>query len=131
MKKTQYNMYIFILLGIYLTSFETAEPTLVSWSKELTDLDGMEEKHSYFDNHKNFIEPYFSVEYKADTIYATTLHHEQCVDKTIGLIEVSHDTIYLQKRVSMTKEPYCPEFYKYNYTIYNPGQKEYEIVSVK
>lgn len=113
-----------------LASCSEKQPELISCTKEFVS-DAWENEDAYFDDHKNFIADYFSVNYVADTLYVTTLMHEHCDDDSEGIIDFTDKTIYLKVKQTMASEKYCPEFYKYSYVIYNPGGKKYDVVSVK
>jgi len=90
-----------------------------------------ENEDAYFDNHDEFIADYFSITQKEDTTIITTLMYEHCSDSAVGVIDCTEKTIYLKLQNIYAAEQYCPEFYKYTYVIYNPGNKEYDVVSVK
>lgn len=115
----------FIFLQVLLISACGGQPVLVDWSKEFVAA-GM-------DGEDGFVEPleedYFSVKIEGDTITATALMLDHCVDKAIGAIECKDGIIYLTSEVTFPDERHCPEYYKYTYVIYNPGGTEYEIIA--
>lgn len=105
-------------------------PKLISWSNEFA-LGAEDEDWSYYDDHENFISGYFSVEYLDKRIEATTLIEVNCIDSIIGKIEVSNDTIFLISDIYMTDDRLCSEYHKFEFSISNPENKKYTIVSTK
>jgi|GEM_PF-3577775 len=105
-------------------------PTLISWSNEFV-MKHSENDYLYYDDHKNFINDYFSVNYHEKQIIATTLIEVNCIDSIIGKIDVSNDTIYLIRDILMTDDRVCSEFHKFTFTISNPNDNKYKIISVK
>ncbi len=115
----------FLLFQVLLfISCQREEPQLVNWSKEFV-ADGMELERNDIEIVK---EDYFSVQINGDTIIATTLILDVCVDEAVGQIEFKKGTIRLTSEVTMAAEQYCPVYYKYRYVIYNPSGVDYEIV---
>lgn len=125
MKKALLTIPFLVLQVLLVGSCSRQEPTLVDWSKEfiIAGIDGDD----------GFIEPvkedYFSVQIEGDTITATALMLDHCVDEAIGAIECKDGIIYLTSEVSFPDERFCPEYYKYTYIIYNPCGDDYEIIA--
>lgn len=118
-------MPLFVLLGFLFSACTKGQPILVDWSKELVT-DGLNIEDTDTEPVK---EDYFSVQTKGDTIKATALMLDHCVDEPIAVIECKEGIIYLTTKNTMAAEQYCPVYYKYTYIIYNPSGVDYEIVS--
>lgn len=103
---------------------------LISATSEFIMKDG-EDATPYYMNHVNFIEPYFSIDYKIDTLSVTTIMEVNCCGKTVADIRISNDTLYLMTRHVSDEACTCVEFRKYTYTIHNTENKEFIIKSEK
>jgi hypothetical protein len=109
---------------------EKEAPSLISWSHKF-EMVAEEEDWSYYDDHENFIQEYFSVNYLDKRIDVTTLIEVNCIDSIIGKIDVSNDTIFLISDIFMTDDRLCSEYHKFNFSIRNPENKRYAIISTK
>jgi hypothetical protein len=85
----------------------------------------------YFQNHKTFIEPYFKVSYLEDTIVVTTLLEINCCGTMEGDIEISNDSIFLLAKNTSEYACTCLEYHKFSYTIHNPENRKYVIISAE
>ena len=103
---------------------------LIAASSEFIMEDG-EHATPYYMNHENFIEPYFSVDYKTDTLSVTTIKEVNCCGETVADIKTSNDTLYLMTRHISDEACTCVEFRKYTYTIHNKDNKKFIIKSEK
>lgn len=86
---------------------------------------------TYHDEHEKFISEYFSVEYLENKIVATTLIQVECFGPKDGEIEVSNDTIYLKCDSRVADDRLCYDFHKFKFTISNPENIRYKVVSLK
>lgn|SRR3989338_4187211 len=105
-------------------------PRLISWTHAFV-MEREEDDFSYYHDHENFIRKYFSVDYQENQMVATTLIEVNCIDSIAGRIEVSNDTIYLKRDILMTDDRLCSEFHTFTFTISNPENKRYKVVSLK
>lgn len=111
-------------------SVDHESPQLISWSSSFVK-ERDPEDFTYYDDHKNFIREYFSVDYPDKQIIATTLIEVNCSDSIQGKIDVSNDTIYLKSDIIQTDDRLCSGFHKFRFVISNPENKRYTIVSTK
>ncbi len=109
---------------------ESSSPQLIKWDHTFLARHEQED-WAYYEDHENFIKPYFSVQYGENEIVAKTLMEVNCIDSIVGKISISNDTIYLGKQIIFTDDRLCSEFHELNYVISNPENKQYTIVSLK
>jgi hypothetical protein len=127
--------YVYILL-IFLTACgsgtntEDARPKLISWSNEFV-MSREKGNFSSYSDYENYISKYFSVKYEEKRIIATTLVAVHCIDSIAGRINVSNDTIFLERDIIWTDDRHCPELHKFTLIISNPNNIKYKIVSTK
>lgn len=103
---------------------------LVDWSSEFVMEDGPQ-ADGYYQDHDNFIKPYFSSEYKKDTLVVTTLIEINACAETDAAIKISSDTLYLMTTNIDSESCSSTVFSKFTYTIYNPENRVFVIVSEK
>lgn len=105
-------------------------PSLMRWSHESVEVDESDD-NAYMNDHDNFIRPYFSVNYFDQGIAATTLMRVNCIDSIDASIEISNDTLFLKRDIIMTSDQRCMEYHTFKFTISNPENKRYTLISSK
>jgi hypothetical protein len=88
-----------------------------------------EHANGYYQNHKNFIEYYFSAEYKTDTLKITTLIEINSCAEIVADIEISNDTLYLLTKNIGNVACASVTFNKFTYVIHNLSNEEFVIIS--
>ena len=85
----------------------------------------------YYTDHENFIQSYFSADYKQDTLILTTLHGINSCAEIVADIEIVNDTLYLLSQDIGDVACASVTFNKFTYIVYNPDNTKYKIISKK
>ena len=101
---------------------------LLDWSSEFVMQDDGDAE-GYYQNHIKFIEPYFSSEYKADTLKVTTLIEINSCAEIIADIKISNDTLYLLTKNIGNVACASVTFNKFTYVIHNISNEKFVIIS--
>lgn len=103
-------------------------PRLISCSSKFV-MEDSEEADGYYDDHKNFLKPYFSTKYKSDTIEITSLMLINACGKTIGDIKFNSDSLFLFTKHVSDEACTSQSFTSFSYVIYNPENIKYVVNS--
>lgn len=127
------NLILIVILFIASCSNEKTnqqDDRLLDWKSEFVMEDG-EDVNSYYNDYENFIKPYFSTDYKIDTLIVTTLIEINSCAEIVADIKISNDTLYLLTKNIGDFACTSVNFNKFTYTIYNPENKRFTIISEK
>lgn len=108
-------------------SQESDTKHLISWESEFITEDG-EAVDKYYSDRSAFILPYVEKQCFGDTLKVSTLHEINSCGETIGVAEISNDTIYLETKLVGEEMCASVEFHKFTYVIVKEEVSNYIIV---
>ena len=101
---------------------------LLGWTNEFVMEDG-EHATAFYMDHERFIAPYFSTEYKTDTLTVSTLMEVNSCAEIVADIKVSNDTLFLSAKRVSSEACASVTFNKLTYVVHNPANTEFVIIS--
>ena len=125
-----FSLIIILLICSCTNSAYQQHDRLLNWEHELVMEDGAG-ADGYYTDHKNFIQWYFSADYKQDTLIVTMLHEINSCAEIVADIKIVDDTLYLLSQDIGDVACASVTFDKFTYIVYNPDNMKYKIISKK
>jgi uncharacterized protein YfdQ (DUF2303 family) len=116
-----------LLLSCQSNSRYEGSDLLIKWAKEfVTEDDGSIDEE--YGSLQNFVDQHLNIEYTNDTIYAQAMQYVNACGDAIGRIRFQGDTLILDTKETKNELCSSADWYKFEYWIYNPDNKEFVVV---